>query len=119
MTILDPCFLGGVKRVKEGESFSPSWELIFIHIVGFPWPFVSAHLNHWEGGCVGLTNLFPRNRRSDLAEARGSSTGHINLGSSKPTDEINGLKTKNNLKLQVYFKIIAYKSKTKLIEVLL
>ena len=29
------------------------------------------------------------------------------------TDEITGLKTKKNLKLQVYFKIIAYKSKTK------
>ena len=68
---------------------------------------------------MGLTNFFPRNRQSDLAEARGSSTGHINLGSSKPTDEITGLKTKKSLKLQVYFKIIAYKSKTKLIEVLL
>ena len=113
MTILDPCFLRGMERVKEGESYSPSWELIFIHIVGFACPFVGAHLNHWERGCVGLTNLFPRNRYNDLVEARGSSTGHINLESSKPTDEITGLKTKKNLKLKVYFKIIAYKSKTK------
>ena len=62
---------------------------------------------------MGLTNLFPRNRHNDLAEARGPSTGHIKLESSKPTDEITGLKTKNSLKLQVYFKIIAYNSKTK------
>ena len=40
---------------------------------------------------------------------RGSSTGYINLQSSKPTDKITSLK----LKLQVYFKIITYKSKTK------
>ena len=62
---------------------------------------------------MGLTNLFPRNRYNDLVEARGSSTGHINLESSKPTDEITGLKTKKNLKLQVYFKKIAYKKKNK------
>ena len=60
---------------------------------------------------MGLTNLFPRNRHNDLAEARGSSTGHINLKSSKLTDEITGLKTEKSLKLQVYFKIIASKVK--------
>ena len=43
---------------------------------------------------MGLTNLFPRNRYNDLVEARGPSTGHIKLESSKPTDEITGLKTK-------------------------
>ena len=58
---------------------------------------------------MGLTNLFPRNRYNDLVEDRGSSTGHIKLES----DEITGLKTKKNLKLQVYFKIIACKSKAK------
>ena len=62
---------------------------------------------------MGLTNLFPRNRYNDLVEARGSSTDHIKLESSNPTDEITGLKTKKNLKLQVYFKTIAYKSKAK------
>ena len=62
---------------------------------------------------MGLANLFPRNRYNDLVEALGSSTGHINLESSKPTYEITGLKSKNSLKLQVYFKIIAYKSKIK------
>ena len=48
-----------------------------------------------------------------LLGARGSSTDYIKLESSKPADEITGLKTKNSLKLQVYFKILACKSKTK------
>lgn len=64
-----------------------------------------------------LTSLFPRNRHNDLAEARGSGTDHINTESNKPTDEITAspVKTEKILKIKVYFKIIACKSKRKYI----
>ena len=35
------------KEWKRVKATLPPWDLIFVHIVRFPWPFVGAHLNSW------------------------------------------------------------------------
>ena len=116
VAILDPCFLGGIERVKEGESYSPSMRFDIHPYCRLSLAFCWCPFELLGGGLFGAKKSFPRETNAVTwmgLEARVQATSTRSPANQPMRPLHYQHENFKKLKLQVYFKLIAYKRKTK------